>query len=439
VYQTVPCASEQQAEAAIAAAKAAFPSWSATPHAERRKVLDGIADSIDSNVDMLARALTCEQGKPLAEAEACVMFASVHIRYYADRQLLPSIIQDDDEYLVEVQRKPLGVVVGIVPWNFPLAIACNKMAMALATGNTFILKPAPTTPVTAILFGQLAKDIVPAGVLNVIVDNNDLGGFLSAHRDVAKVTFTGSTATGKKVMASGADTLKRLTLKLGGNDAAIVLPDVNVQETAAKIFTSAFMNCGQVCVAIKRAYVHESIYDDMCEEMAKLADEAIVGDGLGQGTQIGPLQNQAQYSKVLGIVEDASEHATIIAGGTRPDGPGYFLRPTIVRDIEDGARLVDEEQFGPVLPVIRYSDVEQAMTGASASEYGLGGSIWSKDRNSAKKLARRLETGTAWVNHHMASAPHIPFGGAKSSGVSVENGEEGLIEFTQIHVVNVAK
>jgi acyl-CoA reductase-like NAD-dependent aldehyde dehydrogenase len=218
-----------------------------------------------------------------------------------------------------------------------------------------------------------------------------------------------------------------------------VLEGSDPKAVAPKIFAGAFQNSGQVCIAIKRVYAHDSIYDALCDELATLADNAVVGDGLEQGTQFGPIQNKAQYARVLELLEDAKKTGKVIAGGEKPDRPGYFLRPTIVRDISDGARLVDEEQFGPVLPVIRYSDAEDALARANNSEYGLGGSIWSPDLDAAYALATRMESGTVWVNKHADLAPNIPFGGAKGSGIGVELGEEGLAEFTQLQVINVAR
>ena len=240
-------------------------------------------------------------------------------------------------------------------------------------------------------------------------------------------------------MAGAAEALKRVTLELGGNDAAIVLEDNDPKEAAGKIFSGAFQNSGQVCIAIKRAYVHESIYDALCDELAILADAAVVGDGLEQGTTMGPLQNKTQFEKVLGIIEEARTQGKVIAGGLPHVGKGYFIRPTIVRDISDGTRLVDEEQFGPVLPVIKIRDGEDALARANASDYGLGGSIWSQDLDRAMDLAGRMDTGTVWINKHAELAPNIPFGGAKLSGIGTELGEEGLSEFTQMHVINMAK
>jgi acyl-CoA reductase-like NAD-dependent aldehyde dehydrogenase len=439
VLAQCPRASKAQLDQAVAAAKRAFPAWSAKPMDERRAALVAIADAIQGDLQNLARLLTQEQGKPLADAMGEIFGAAAFFRYFASLDLPEKIIEDSDARKVVSRRRPLGVVGCIVPWNFPIILMAFKVPAALLSGNTVILKPAATTPLTTLRIAELVKDILPAGVLNVIADANDLGGAITAHPDIRKVSFTGSTETGKKVMAGAAEALKRVTLELGGNDAAIVLEGGDPKELAPKIFSGAFQNSGQVCIAIKRAYVHESIYDAMCDELAKLADAAVMGDGLQQGVTLGPLQNKTQFEKVLGIIESAKADGKVIAGGGRADGKGYFIRPTIVRDITDGARLVDEEQFGPVLPVIKFSDGLDAIARANSSDYGLGGSIWSKDLDKAMDLAGRMDTGTVWINKHAELAPNIPFGGAKLSGVGTELGEEGLSEFTQMHVINMAK
>ena len=438
-FTSVPRASEAQADEAIAAAKAAQPGWAAVPFAERQAKLNELADAIAARAEDFARILTTEQGKPTAEAMGEVAWTEGFLRHYATLELPDRIIQDDDSGYIAVKHRPLGVVVGIIAWNFPLLVACWKIGPAVLAGNSIVLKPAPTTPVTALMLGEVCKDIFPAGVVNIIADANDLGPHLTSHPDVAKVGFTGSTATGKRIMGSTADTLKRVTLELGGNDPAIVLEDVDVRETAQQIFNNAFVNCGQVCLAVKRAYVHEDIYDAMCEELARLAQEAVVDDGLRQGTQIGPIQNKAQYEKVQGFLETAKRDGKVIAGGEVMEKGGYFVRPTVVRDVKDGDQIVDEEQFGPILPVISFSSDEDVIARANASEYGLGGSVWSSNVARASAIAERIESGQVWVNQHMAIGPHIPMAGFKNSGLGVEQSVEGLAEYTQVQVVNIAR
>src|SRR6516165_10418944 len=434
-----PRADQAQLDQAVAAAKAAFPTWSATPLRQRAALLVKLADALEAEQGAFARLLTQEQGKPLSQALWEIDWAISTMRYFATLDLPTEVLKEDATQKVVRQHKPLGVVAAITPWNFPVLLLIFKVAPALLAGNTVVAKPAPTTPLTTLRFGELCERVLPAGVVNVIVDQNDLGAALTAHPDVAKVAFTGSTVTGKKVMASAAGTLKRLTLELGGNDPAIVLADNAPKEVAPKIYTAAMANAGQVCIAIKRLYVHDSIYDAVCDEVGRLARETIVGDGLEPTTEMGPIQNQAQFEKVKGFLEDARQNGKIVAGGGVLEREGYFVQPTNDPDIPDNARLVREEQFGPVLPVLRYSDIDEVVARANDTDFGLGGSVWSSDRDRAFAVAARIDAGTVWVNKHADLSPDTPYAGAKQSGLGVGLGLEGLEEFTQATIVNVAK
>jgi aldehyde dehydrogenase (NAD+) len=438
-FTSVARATEADMLGAIAAAKAAQKGWGATPLEERRAALLKLADHIDANVDSIARTLVMEQGKPLAEAQMEVGFAPVFIRHFCEQDLAPETIQDDADYLVQMHYKPLGVVAGITPWNFPFLIGVYKLAPAVLLGNSFIWKPAPTTPVTALLLAEKLSELFPAGVVNIVIDKNELGHLLTSSPDVAKISFTGSTATGRKVMEAAASSLKRLTLELGGNDAAIVLADADIKKTAQGVAGSAFFNAGQVCIALKRLYVHRSIYEEMCEALAKEVGLLAVGDGLEQGTRVGPLQNAMQYEKATRYLDAAAADGRILVGGRKKSGPGYFIEPTLVRDIQDGSVLVDEEQFAPILPVIAFDELDDVIDRANSSEYGLGGSVWSEDVAAADAVAARMESGTIWINHHTHFGPHIPFAGAKQSGIGSEFGREGLLEFSQRSVVSRAR
>lgn len=438
-FVTVARASEKDAEAAIAAARGAFSSWAKTPLAERQAVVRKIADVIEADLGEFARLITAEQGKPHAEAQGEVAGAVAFLRHYATLKLEPNIIQDDASGRVVARRDPLGVVVGIIAWNFPLMLAAWKIGPALVAGNTIVLKPAPTTPVAALRLGALIKDVVPPGVVNIIADDNDLGPYLTAHPDVAKVSFTGSADTGRKIMKNGAETLKRLTLELGGNDAAIVLDDVDVDAVAPKIFAAALMNCGQVCLAAKRVYVQDAIYDDMAAALTAIARETVVDDGAKQGTGVGPLQNRMQFEKVKKLIDSAKKDGATVAGGESGGRAGYFISPAIVTNVREGSRIVDEEQFGPVVPLIRFKDDSEIAKRANATPFGLGASVWSSDLRRAEKIAGALDAGTVWINQHVAIGPHIPMAGSKQSGVGVEQGLEGLAEFTQLRVLNIAK
>ena len=439
IFATAPRANRGELDQAVATAKAAFPAWSAQPLRQRATLLVKLAEALEADQDDFARLLTREQGKPLLQAQFEITYSIATLRYFATLDLPLELLDEDATQKVVRQRKPLGVVAAITPWNLPMLLLMIKVAPALLAGNTVVAKPAPTTPLTTLKFGGLCARILPAGVVNIIVDQNDLGAALTTHPDVAMVTFTGSTATGKKVMASASGTLKRLTLELGGNDAAIVLDDADPKEVSAKIFTAAMFIAGQACIAIKRLYVHDSIYDAVCEELGRLARETVVGDGLEPGTQMGPIQNQAQFEKVKGFLDDARQHGKIVAGGAVTESDGYFIEPTIVRDIPDNARLVREEQFGPVLPVLRYSNLDEVIARANDTEFGLGGSVWSADPNRAFEVAKRIDSGTVWVNKHLDVRPDIPHAGAKQSGIGVEQGQMGLEEFTQATIINMAK
>ncbi|WP_226949074.1 aldehyde dehydrogenase family protein [Rhizorhabdus wittichii] len=435
-----PIASEAQFDQAVAAAQAAFGEWRHVPPVERARMLRALGAAVAARGEELARLLTREQGKTLAQARDEVRFACAFVDYFADNTELPvEIRRDDDGQRIEIRRRPLGVIAAICPWNFPLLITLYKLAPAVAVGNTVIIKPAPTTPLTSLRIGEIARDVFPAGVVNIIADDNRLGPAITAHPGIAKLSFTGSTPTGKAIMASAAGTLKRLTLELGGNDAAIVLDDVDPAAIAEAIFGAAFVNSGQVCIALKRLYVHASIYDEMCDRIAALARAAVVGPGNAETSQFGPVQNRRQYDKVRGYIDDARRHGRIVAGGVLPEGPGFHVPLTVVRDIADGCAVVDEEPFGPVLPIISYTDLDDVVARANASPYGLGASVWSSDAARGAAVARRIESGTVWVNQHCAFGPDIPFPPAKESGLGVEWGRDGLLEYTAMQVININK
>ncbi len=435
-FMNVARADEAQLLEAIAGAKAAFPGWAATPWDERRALLTRFQQALEARQDEIARLLTMEQGKPLSQATGEVAGTIAALAYMLTLELPVRTLKEDENGRILAQRSPLGIVAAITPWNYPLLLMMIKLAPALLAGNCVIAKPAPTTPLTTLVLGEAAAGILPPGVLSTIVDNNDLGALLSSHADIAKVSFTGSTATGKKVMQSAAESVKRVTLELGGNDAAIVLDDVDVNAVAPKILNSAIMNAGQICLATKRVYAHSSIYDALCDALASGAREVIVGDGMQQGTQMGPVQNQQQYEKLKDLLNDSRANGNIIAGGNALDRPGFFIAPTIVRDIDDDARLVREEQFGPVLPVLSFESEDEAIRRANNTDYGLGGTIWTSDPERGLKLAMKVETGTVWINSHMDLPFDVPIGGAKQSGIGFQQGQEGIEEFTQLKIIH---
>jgi acyl-CoA reductase-like NAD-dependent aldehyde dehydrogenase len=439
VFAQAPECSAHQLDAAFDAAAKAARDWR-SDEAARRAALLKVADVLLASTGELTPLLTSEQGKPLADAGVEVFAAAIWCQYFANLETPQQIIQDDAEAFVEVARRPLGVVAAITPWNFPLTLAFWKIAPALLAGNTMVLKPSPFTPLTTLKVGELLRDVLPPGVLNVVSGGDDLGAWMTSHPVPRKISFTGSIETGKKVAMSAAPDLKRVTLELGGNDPAVVLDDADPATVARAIFAGAFNNNGQVCSAIKRVYVPEAMYDEMVEALAGYAKTVKVGEGTEEGAKLGPINNEPQFERVKELVADAvSRGARAVTGGHAVDRPGYFFEPTILAGLTDGVRIVDEEQFGPALPVISYRNEGDAIDRANATHFGLSGSVWSADPERASAVAAQLECGTAWVNTHLALAPSQPFGGFKWSGVGVENGPWGLAEFTEFQVVHRSK
>lgn len=437
VFAQAPSITPEELDRVFASADMAFREWRRDDQ-YRRRCLSVAADAIESAAGELATILTLEQGKPIADARDEFLGAAVWLRYYADLELPREVVKDDGDGFEEIFHRPIGVVAAITPWNFPILLAMWKIAPALRAGNSIVVKPSPFTPLSTLALGHTLRGILPEGVLNVVTGPDPLGAAMVAHPVPRKISFTGSTATGKKVAASAAMHLKRVTLELGGNDPAIILGDVDVAAIAEDLFWKAFGNNGQICLAVKRVYAHESIHDELVEALAAIATSTTVGDGMIEGTQLGPINNRPQFDRVTGLVVDALEQhgAVAAAGGAALDRPGYFYSPTILDRIDDGVRVVDEEQFGPVLPVMSFRDESDVVARANNSPYGLTASVWSADRDHAIALAAGIEAGQVSINSHAAGVqPHLPFGGHKSSGIGVENGIWGLHSFTEIQVV----
>jgi acyl-CoA reductase-like NAD-dependent aldehyde dehydrogenase len=436
VFAHAPECTRDQLDAAFDSAAKAQRDWKLDESARRATLLK-MADVLFESAEEVAPILTAEQGKPLDQAAMEVFASGMWCQYFANLETPTQVIQDDADAYVEVVRRPIGVVAAITPWNFPVLLGFWKIAPALVAGNTLVLKPSPFTPLSTLKVVELLRDVVPPGVLNVVSGGDDLGAWMTSHPVPRKVSFTGSTATGKLVAQSAAPDLKRVTLELGGNDPAIVLDDADPAKVSHAIFAAAFNNNGQVCSAIKRVYVPESIYGDVLEGLTAEAAAVQVGDGTVPGTKLGPVNNAPQFARVKELVSDALSHgATATTGGAARDGAGYFFEPTILTDIDDGTRIVDEEQFGPALPVIPYRDVGEVVERANATHFGLSGSVWGGDEDRAAEVAAQLECGTAWVNTHLALGPSQPFGGFKWSGVGIENGPWGLSEFSEIQAVH---
>ena len=425
---------------AIARAKAAQPGWEGLGHEKRSELLLAAADAIDANAEALAQLLSREQGKPLNGPNARFELgaSSAWLRTNATTVLEPQVIVDDETLHAELVYKAAGVVGAIGPWNWPLMITIWQIGPALRMGNTVVVKPSEYTPLSVLAMLSIMNEVLPADVLIGISGDREIGARLSSHPDIDKIMFTGSTATGRKIVEASAGNLARLTLEMGGNDAGIVLPGTDAAAIAEDLFWGAFINTGQTCAALKRLYVHDSVYDQVVDALAGIASSMPIGNGLDENNVLGPLQNKAQFDIVSRLVEDAKARgARIVTGGeAAPELGELFYRPTIVADIPNDAALVQEEQFGPALPVIRYTDVDEAFAQANAVEVGLGASVWSSDPEAARAAATRMESGTVWINSHGGLHPMVPFGGVKGSGYGLEFGVEGLKSVSVTQVVS---
>ena len=428
-------------EAAIDRAEAAQPGWAALGEAARSEALNRAADAIEAHAEALAELLSREQGKPLNgpnarfEVGGCVAWT----RAAANTELPVEVLVDDESGYAEMHYRPLGVVGAISPWNWPMMISIWQIAPSLRMGNTVVIKPAETTTLSVLALVHVMNTVLPEGVLNIVPGpGRTVGDALTRSPKVNKIMFTGSTPVGKRIIEASAPNVTRLTLELGGNDAGIVLPDVDPAAIAEDLFWGAFINTGQTCAALKRLYVHDSVYDRVVEELARVAAAVPMGVGLDEQNLLGPLQNRAQFETVDRLVESAKASGARVVLGGNPDrdAVGYFYPTTLIADIDPHQELVLEEQFGPALPIIRYTDLDEVIGLANELEVGLGSSVWSSDRANALAVAARLQAGTTWINSHGGLHPMIPFGGAKQSGYGREFGVEGLKAVAEPHVIS---
>jgi acyl-CoA reductase-like NAD-dependent aldehyde dehydrogenase len=449
VVDHVAAATEHDIANAIDAAAAAFNKWAAVPPPRRAEILFKAAHVLKEREKDLARLLTQEQGKPLREAVLEIRRFAHTLEHYAGLAksirggYVPAL---DERRYGMIIKKPIGVCGAIVPWNFPVSLLGNKIGPALVTGNTVVVKPAGTTPLTDIQAVQILNEAgLPPGVLNIVPGPARIvGEALLKDPRVRKIGFTGATATGKHVMEVAAQNVKRVTLELGGSDPMIVCDDADIDEAASAASVGRFFNCGQACLAIKRLYLFENIYDQFVSRLISKAEKLRVGNGLEQGVIVGPLHTAAQRDEVDEQVADAVKRgARVVAGGRRPTGDafanGNFYLPTLLVDVDESSRVVQEEVFGPALPIMRVKDLDEAIHKANSSIYGLGSSIWTRDLDKATRAADRLEAGYTWVNSPQIIFDELPFGGVKQSGLGKEHGEEALDYYMETKSVVVAR
>ncbi|POR35378.1 Uncharacterized protein TPAR_04436 [Tolypocladium paradoxum] len=435
----VPVSTRETVHDAVAAAKLAASGWAETPLNERQQRVVQFADALASQAGDFAKMLTLEQGKPLSAARDEVAQAVRVLKGVANLTLPEQLIEDTERRRVMTRYVPVGVCVGIVPWNFPIYLATVKLGPALVAGNPIIMKPSPFTPYCGLKLVELAQRFFPPGVVQVLSGDDNLGPWLTADPGVDKVSFTGSTATGIKVMQSCAQTLKRVTLELGGNDPAIICSDVDIATVAPKVAHLALYNSGQVCVAIKRVYVHSSIYKDFVAAMVRHIKSLVVGDGMDAASVLGPVQNVMQYQKLKNMVASIkSDNLNVSAGdieGAFPDRKGYFMNPIVVDNPPDDSEIVSEEPFGPVFPVMQWDTEEEVIRRANSTSAGLGASVWSNDSSQASRIANQLQAGNVWINCHQEIQPNASFGGHKQSGIGSELGLEGLKAYCNVQTV----
>ncbi|KAK7018448.1 aldehyde dehydrogenase-like protein [Favolaschia claudopus] len=429
----VPVASKDALDAAVGHARDAFKTWSKTSFGERAKLVLRWADAIEANKDELGKLLTTEQGKPIDLANTEVGLTVQWLRTFATLELKDEVLDDNEERTIYLTRVPIGVCGAIVPWNWPVLLGLGKVGPALLTGNTIIMKPSPFTPYCDLKLGELAMGIFPPGVFQVLSGDDSLGPWMTEHPGIDMITFTGSIETGKRVAASCAKTLKRYVLELGGNDAAIVCEDVDIPKCLPKITMMAFLNSGQICMCAKRIYVHEKIYDEFRDAMVEFTKNHVkTGGGFEPGVVVGPVQNAMQFKFVKDMYADVDKYGWTAAlqGKARDDSKGYFIEPAIIDNPPDDSRIVVEEPFGPIVPLLKWSGEDEVIDRANGLKTGLGASVWAKDLERAERMARRLSAGSVWVNSHFDVAPNVPFGGHKESGIGVEWGIEGMKKFT---------
>lgn len=436
----VPIATREILDEAVDHAQKAFTTWSKTSWSERAKLVKAVGEEYKELSDDLAQLLVKEQGKSTVFAQGEVNLVHEWFDRMPGMEIKEQVTYETDKARAIEQYVPLGVSAGIVPWNFPVLLMCWKIIPAILTGNTIIIKPSPFTPLCDVRIVELFNKHLPPGVVQIVLGDDNLGPWITEHPKIRKVSFTGSTATGKLVAKSCSATLKRFTLELGGNDACIVLPDVDIEKAAPNVLLSAMFNTGQVCHAAKRIFVHEDIYDKFAKAMADTAKQSGVGPGDKEGVMYGPLNNKMQFDKVSEFfAQSQAEGHTFLTGGQITKGTGYFAPLTLVDQPPEDSRLVQEEPFGPIVPLLKWKDDDDVLKRVNDSSWGLGATIWGTDLERVEKLARGVEAGVVWTNQAMEQHPEVTFGGFKSSGIGAENGIAGMKGWCQVRSIYLQK
>jgi len=447
VVARVAVGTPDDVDAAVEAAHSAFQTWRHIEPAERARLLLEAGNILGGLGEELAPQLVREHGGVLWEAQTDFGLGTGVLQHTAS--LIEDFFQpveiDDEQCFISIERVPRGVAAAIVPWNMPIVLTMMKLAPALATGNTIVLKPSPFAPAALTIALHRIAQIFPAGVINVVHGHVDVGEALTSHHLVRKVGFTGGTVTARHVMKAAAPTIKNITLELGGNDPAIVLDDADIDATLDRMLTGIFTRTGQICFAVKRVYIPRSMYSDFADKLCARVDQYAVGHGLDADASFGPLNNKAQYDRVNELIEDTKKSGTatvVELGRTLPSADnGYYIRPHVVRDVENTAPIATCEQFGPVIPLIAYDDEAQVVEWANDSEYGLGSSIWTSNHQRGLQMARKIEAGSTFVNSHSFESLDLrmPFGGIKQSGIGREVGEAGMNEYVEEHAIRLLK
>ncbi|KAL2827343.1 aldehyde dehydrogenase domain-containing protein [Aspergillus cavernicola] len=435
----IPAASERDLNLAVTAAGTAFQKWSKVSIQERQKAVHGLVKVLEDNREMVGHIVSRETGKSHFMGDLEVEHSLGFLRFNASQDLPDEVVFEDDTVQISTTYVPLGVVGAICPWNFPLILATAKIAAALVTGNCIIVKPSPFTPYSIMKFAELATDILPPGVFQVLNGSNEIGASMTCHPNIQKISFTGSTKTGKIIMKSCAGTLKRITLELGGNDASIVLPDVDVDSVATEVAAGCFFNSGQMCVATKRVYVHERIYDPFLRKFLEAVRALPFTQDPGVPTVLGPVQNKLQYGIVQNIIQDCKQNNYKFALGGSDIQSGQFIAPCVVDNPPDDSLVVQEEQFGPIIPLLKWSSEDELLRRANNTKSGLGACVWAKDLREAKRIGSQIHAGSVWLNSFEKPHPYGYLAGHKESGVGGEWGKQGLLSYCDAQTFHAYK